>query len=245
MSAKSTTNLGQVAKGGALLAAGSIALNSAPALSWFFPITKRLFPHVMGVRPRGEVGLSFDDGPDPASTPAILDLLGQHGVRATFFMLGSMAAQHPSVARQVALAGHEIGLHGHEHRNSLYRSPRTLAYDLARGKEEVEAATGVAVSLMRPPYGVISASLLLSARRLGLHPRLWTTWGRDWRAAATPETVISDLVRHGIDGGTVLLHDSDCTSAPGSTWSTLGGLEMLIHLCQDRDLSLVPLGAPS
>ncbi|MDA8385026.1 MAG: polysaccharide deacetylase family protein [Actinomycetota bacterium] len=222
--------------------AGAAALHSAPALSWFFPVTKRFLPTLMGVRRAGEVAITFDDGPDPVSTPLVLDLLARNEVKATFFMLGDMAKRHPDVARAVAEGGHQVGVHGLYHRNALFRSYPTIGYDLERGKSLVEESSGQAVHLMRPPYGVLSTAMLVHARRLDLRPLLWTSWGRDWRAAATRQSIVSDLVRHGIDGGTILLHDSDCTSAPGSTHAMLEALEELLALIQARGLRTMPAG---
>lgn len=196
----------------------------------------------MGVRPAGEVAITFDDGPDPVSTPLVLDLLARNQVKATFFMLGDMAKRHRDVARQVAEEGHQVGLHGLYHRNALFRSYPTIGYDLERGKALVEEASGQEIKLMRPPYGVLSTAMLIHARRLGLRPLLWTSWGRDWRAAATRESIVSDLVRHGIDGGTILLHDSDCTSAPGSTHAMLEALEELLDLIRERGLRTMAAG---
>ena len=223
--------------------AAAVAIHSAPALSWFFPITKRLFPKLMGVRHPSQVALSFDDGPDPVSTPKVLELLEKANVKATFFMLGEMVERYPGVARQVVSAGHEIGVHGLEHKNSLLRSPRTTGYDMAKAKQIIEDVTGAKVKLMRPPYGVISVGTLWYARALQLRIVLWTAWGRDWRIKATAETVIADLRKHGLGGGTILLHDSDCTSTPGSTWSTIGALGSLLEICREARLDVVPIGA--
>ncbi len=224
--------------------AAAVASHFAPAISWFFPLTKRVFPDLMGVRDPHEVALSFDDGPDPAFTPQVLEILRDANIKATFFMLGEMVRRYPAVARSVAAEGHEIALHGLSHRNSLLRSPRSIGYDLATAKEIIETTTGCQVTLMRPPYGVIAPATLWNARKLGLRIVLWTSWGRDWRRPATPETVLGDLLRHGLGGGTVLLHDSDCTSAPGSTFATIGALQALIETCAQRGLRLVPVGAP-
>lgn len=226
----------------ATLFAGAAALHSAPALTWFFPVTKHLAPSLLGVRPAGEVAITFDDGPDPASTPLVLDLLATHDVKATFFMLGEMAKRHPEVARMVADEGHRIGLHGLYHRNALFRSYSTIGYDLKRGKDLVEEASGQKVALMRPPYGVLSTAVLMHARRLDLRPLLWTSWGRDWRAAATKESIVSDVLRHGIDGATVLLHDSDCTSAPGSTHAMIEALGEVLDTIRERGLRTVLAG---
>jgi len=170
------------------------------------------------------VALTFDDGPDPASTPAFLDALDDLGWTATFFMLGSMVRRAPELAAQVVAAGHEVAVHGDQHRSHLWRSPRDVATDLQRATTTIVEATGRRPAWFRPPYGVLSAGSLVAARQLGLRTVLWTAWGRDWRAAATPATVVADVGRHLSPGGTVLLHDSDCTSAPGAWRSALGAL---------------------
>lgn len=215
----------------------SIAIQFAPALSWFFPVTKHIFPNLMGVNPRG-TSITFDDGPDIAFTPQILDILDNADVKATFFMLGKMVEDHPSVAKQVANRGHNIAMHGYEHKNHLFRSPRTILYDLSRAKSIIEETTGQTITLYRPPYGVISIGTILAARRLDLKILLWTTWGRDWRKKASAKTVLDDLLRHGVVNATVLLHDSDCTSSPGSTWATIGSLNNLINHMRDQEIKI-------
>ena len=94
----------------------------------------------------------------------------------------------------------------------------------------------------RPPYGAVSSGSLLAAHRLGLRTVLWTAWGRDWRAAATPASVVADLSAEIGPGGTVLLHDSDCTSAAGSWRSALGALPGLAEVAGRRGLVVGPLG---
>ncbi len=187
------------------------------------------------------MALTFDDGPDPSSTPAFLRVLDQLGWQATFFMLGSMAERHASLAAEVAAAGHEVALHGHTHRNQLSLSPRAVTADLARGLHAVRDATGVEPAWHRPPYGVISGAGLLAARRSGLQIVLWSAWGRDWRAAATPRSVVADVEAGLCPGATVLLHDSDCTSAPGAWRSALGALPLLAESFALRHWSVGPL----
>jgi len=80
------------------------------------------------------------------------------------------------------------------------------------------------------------------ARDLGMSTVLWTTWGRDWRREATPDTVFADVTRRYLDGGTVLLHDSDCTSYPGSWRSALGALPRLADEFAARALTVGPVG---
>ncbi|MDA8196636.1 MAG: polysaccharide deacetylase family protein [Actinomycetota bacterium] len=218
--------------------------HSASALSWFFPVTKRIIPTITGNNHSSSyTALSFDDGPDPAFTPQLLEILAEKKTKATFFMLGQMVAKYPTLAREVASEGHDIALHGYEHRNHLFRSAKTIAFDLKRGKEVVEDAVDRKIELYRPPYGVISGGTIYGCKKSDLRVVTWTNWGRDWRAIATPESVIHDVFRHNPRGGTVLLHDSDCTSAPGSINSTIGALPLLIDRFKSESISIGPIVA--
>lgn len=226
---------------GAFVAAG-LAIHSAPSLVALSSVGRRISPGLAGVGARGHVALTFDDGPDPASTPEFLDALDGLGVRATFFMLGDMARRAPGLAAEVAAAGHEVGVHGDTHRSQLRLSPRTVADDVARARDAVADATGVAPVWFRPPYGTLSLGGVRAARRAGLRPVLWTAWGRDWRAEATPDSVVADVLHGYVDGGTVLLHDSDCTSAPDCWRAALDALPPLAAELRRRSLRVGPLG---
>jgi peptidoglycan/xylan/chitin deacetylase (PgdA/CDA1 family) len=188
------------------------------------------------------VALTFDDGPDPKSTPAFLDLLARHRVRATFFLLGTMLRRAPQLGRDIVAAGHEIGLHGDTHRCLLLRGPWSTRDDLVRGRATLGELTGRAPFWYRPPYGVLTTSADRVAERLDLRPVLWTTWGRDWRARATPQKVYRTVEARLNGGGTILLHDSDCTSAPGSWRRTLAALPRILAEIDRRGLRAGPLG---
>lgn len=228
---------GAGAAAGAATTAGVLyAAYAAPALAWVAPLRNRFAPGLAGIGPDPtHVALTFDDGPDPTSTPAVLEALDALGWRATFFCLGSMVAAAPALAAEVAAAGHEVAVHGYEHRGALRRTPAALTDDLVRARDVVGEATGSPLRWYRPPFGEMSAGVFAAGRRAGLRPILWSAWGRDWRAEATPVSVIEDLERGVLRGGTILLHDSDCTSAPGAWRTTVAALPLL------RD-HLEPLG---
>lgn len=218
-----------------------VAAQMAPALTGLNRIRLPLFPRLAGVGDPHRVALTFDDGPDPASTPQFVDALAARGVRATFFLLGSMLTKAPGLGRDLVAAGHEVAVHGWAHHNLLLRGPSATYDDLIRARALVAETTGQVPRFFRPPYGLLSAGALLAARRLDLTPVLWTCWGRDWTASATPESVFG-TVRAGLTGGgTVLLHDSDCTSAPGAWRSSLAALPYLIDECAARGLQVGPL----
>lgn len=201
----------------------------------------RIRPDLRGDGRIDHVALTFDDGPDPISTPLFLDVLDELGLKATFFLLGTMVDANPHVAREVALRGHEIALHGHWHRNHASRSGRTVRYDMERGLDVVGSTTAVRPLFFRPPYGVFSRATLLACDALDLRPIRWGTWGRDWRRTATPTTVVNDLIKEFRPGVTTLLHDSDCTSYPGAFRSTLHAIEPFAQLVDAQGLTLGPL----
>jgi peptidoglycan/xylan/chitin deacetylase (PgdA/CDA1 family) len=217
-------------------------VHAAPALGGVSPVGVRFTPALVGVGRTGHVALTFDDGPDPESTPRFLDALDDVAWKATFFMLGDMTRRDPDVARAVAERGHEIAVHGDVHGNMLRRTPRHARDDIRRAFDSVSAATGVEPRWFRPPFGISSYASLRAARELGMRTVLWTTWGRDWRREATPDTVVADVTRRYVDGGTVLLHDSDCTSYPGSWRSALGALPRLADEFAARGLTVGPVG---
>jgi peptidoglycan/xylan/chitin deacetylase (PgdA/CDA1 family) len=222
-------------------AAGAAAVHALPGLSNVDVLRRRALPGLSGVGAPDHVALTFDDGPDPASTPAFLDALDRLGWRATFFMLGSMVDRAPALAAEVAAAGHEVAVHGYQHRSELLRGPRAVIDDLDLAVDSVASASGRWPVWFRPPYGSLSTAGLVAARRQRLRPVLWSTWGRDWRAEATPATVVDDVTRHLGPGATVLLHDSDCTSAPGAWRSALGALDALGEQFAARGLTVGPL----
>src|SRR5262249_44490651 len=147
----------RIAQGAALagLAAAGLAIaHAGPGVTAIGPV-RRLAVPPLG-RP-DHVALTFDDGPDPASTPAFLDLLAARRLHATFFLLGSMVARAPQLAAEIAAAGHEIAVHGWDHRYTILRGPGAVFSDLARASDAVAGATGARPRFFRPPYGVLSS----------------------------------------------------------------------------------------
>jgi peptidoglycan/xylan/chitin deacetylase (PgdA/CDA1 family) len=220
-------------------AAASYGAAGAAAITPFRP---RLFPRLSGYGDAGHVALTFDDGPDPASTPAVLDVLAEQKVHATFFMLGSMAAAAPGLAREVAAAGHQIAVHGWVHRVMAAGRPGAVYGDLARARDTVAGITGQAPEWFRPPYGILTGGAAAAARRLGLRPLLWTSCGREWQRGASPASVRTMLLRTLDGGGTVLLHDSDQQARPGSAQAARAALPALLAECSRRGLTAGTVG---
>ncbi len=203
----------------AVAAGGTLAAHWSPAVLAVLPGAAAVFGIPTTVAGNG-VLLTFDDGPHPAGTPAVLAELDRVGASAVFFVCGEQVERHPELVREIAAAGHELGLHGYRHQTRRQWSRALLADDTRRAQDAVTAASGVEPRLYRPPHGVFSLAGLRLIRELGLQPLLWSKWGRDWERGATPETITAGATA-GLDGGdVVLLHDADHYSAPGSWRAT-------------------------
>lgn len=226
-----------------LLAGAAVALaaHSLPAVTASLPLRQRIAPGLSGIGEPTRVALTIDDGPHPVATPRFLDVLDREGVQATFFLLGQELVRNPQLGQEIVAAGHEIAVHGWTHRMLLLRGPLGTRDDITRAYEYVAEVTGVTPRWYRPPYGVLTTAAALTARRLGLTPVLWTSWGRDWEKRANPDHVYDTVVKGLRGGGTILLHDSDCTSVPGSWAATLGALPRILAECDHRGLKVGPL----
>src|SRR5262249_15349571 len=140
----------------AAVAAGCLAVaHAGPGVTALAPVRRRFFPRLAGQGRPDHVALPFDDGPEPAWTPAVLAVLAPLGARATVFLPGSMAVQAPGLAAEITAAGHEVAVHGWAHQYTVLRWPRAVADDLARARDAVAAAAGAQPRFYRPPYGVL------------------------------------------------------------------------------------------
>jgi len=212
-----------------------------------------LLPGLAGVWPalRGPLGvedrtasgrgyaLTFDDGPHAQGTPAVLEILAGAGVQATFFLVGEQIRRNPGLAGEIVAAGHEIGLHCDRHRNLLRLAPWQVRVDVARARDTIESATGRAIGLYRPPYGALNAAALRLARAHGWRTLLWSHWGKDWQARATPESIAARVTDGAGEGAVLLLHDADDYSAPDSWRRTVAALPRVLETLAQRGLQPV------
>jgi peptidoglycan/xylan/chitin deacetylase (PgdA/CDA1 family) len=174
-----------------------------PRLAMFAPVLWR----VRNGRP--EVVMTFDDGPSPESTRQVLATLNRFAAHATFFVLGSKAIAAPEVLREIAAAGHEIGVHGDRHDRLLsLRHPDRITSDVERAQAAIVAATGQRARLFRPPLGHVSPRTALVAKRLGLTLVGWSVRGGDGLARTTVASALRRVVAGLHPGAIVLLHDA-------------------------------------
>lgn len=228
--------------GAATAAAGlAVAGHVVPAVVWLPGVRRAFFPGLAGAGRPDHVALTFDDGPDPRSTPHVLDALDALGVRATFFVLGERVERHRALTARIAARGHELAVHGWTHSRPWRPAPAAEARAVARAAWELRSLTGRGPLWYRPPFGILTGDRWLAARRAGLRPVLWSAWGRDWTADATAGSVLA-TVRAGLrGGGTVLLHDSDSQSAPGCWRAGLAALPLLVGELRCAGLGVGPL----
>jgi peptidoglycan/xylan/chitin deacetylase (PgdA/CDA1 family) len=221
---------------GAGAAAIAAAVNSAPALA---PVVPGL-GDALGVKLREEgsehVALTFDDGPHPQGTPAVLEALREGGAEATFFLAGEQVQRRPALVAEIVAAGHRVELHCHRHRNQLRLSPRSLLDDAERARAAIEDAGGQAVADYRPPYGIFSAVGLRAIRGRGWRPVLWSRWGRDWKSRATSDSITRRLTADVAAGDILLLHDADYYSARDSWVRTVAALPRILEELEARGL---------
>lgn len=200
---------------------------------------------MLGVEDRTSSGegfaLTFDDGPHPQGTPAMLEILRDAGIGATFFLVGEQARRTPSLVAEILAAGHGIGLHCDRHRNLARLTPAAVREDIQRALDSLGELSGGEIGLYRPPYGVLNAAALRIARAHGWRTLLWTRWGRDWEARATPAAIAARVSARAHAGDVLLLHDADEYSAEGSWRRTALALPRVLDSLADQGLAPAPI----
>lgn len=162
------------------------------------------------VRSGGErpmVALTFDDGPSPRYTPAILDVLREKGVKATFFVVGNHVEKYPEIARRIVQEGHEIGNHTYTHRDLVPASRRTVLREVKQAERVIKETCGVEPRLFRPPRGLYSESVRQLVVRQGYTIVLWSVSTLDW-SGLTANMILRRVKKYARNGSIILLHDS-------------------------------------
>ena len=188
----------------------------------------------------GTLALTFDDGPNPTTTPALLDLLDRYDARATFFLIGSYVRACPDLAAEIARRGHQLGNHTDTHPNLLWRSPAQIFDEFARCSLAILRATGQRPTLMRPPYGYRGPQVHAVARRAELDPPvMWSKTARDWTAQSVDRLIRRlESVR---PGDIVLLHDGSYRALGADCSHTVQALEHWLPRWRRRGLRFVSL----
>ncbi len=196
--------------GGALVLGASLD----PLVNPRNPGFSRVISH--GPTGRRALALTFDDGPEPPYTERILDVLGEFGVKATFFVVGAQVLRHPELARRILDEGHLLGNHTHSHPNLLLRVPSAAREELALASASIERITGIWPQWFRPPFGFRYPWNVTQAARLGQATVTWSLNPRDFEQPPA-DVLTRRVVRNARNGDIVLLHDGmrdqSCTVA--------------------------------
>lgn len=174
-----------------------------PSLEMYGPVLWR------GPEHGSRVALTFDDGPVPGSTTSVLDCLASRGVRATFFVIGRRALEHPELVQRMVREGHAVGVHGMDHhRGYAFLSPTAVARDLEQAIDAVMVAGAPRPLWFRPPIGQASPRTYRGVRRVGLSIVGWSFRGRDGWRSTRAEVLLARFERALGPGAIVLLHDA-------------------------------------
>jgi peptidoglycan/xylan/chitin deacetylase (PgdA/CDA1 family) len=189
------------------------------------------------------VALTFDDGPDPQTTPQVLAVLAQHGVRATFFVIGERAQRHPRLLAEMAAAGHQIENHSLRHAwTTAFADAKQLRAELEQTQQIIAAATGRRPTWFRPPIGILSPPVAQAAAALGLHLAGWSSKARDGWASTQLGDALTRLRRALRPGAILLLHDAPERPATSAvTPLSVPILRALLPELKARGLHPVPL----
>jgi peptidoglycan/xylan/chitin deacetylase (PgdA/CDA1 family) len=211
-------------------------------LAGVFSLRLRMFTDAILRGPPGArgVALTFDDGPDPETTPQVLDVLSAENAKATFFVIAKKAEQHPELVREIVRRGHGVGLHSYGHdRLFALRSQRRVARDLARGVAVLKAITGEEPQLFRPPIGHTNPTIARVVDAMDLTVVGWSLSARDGLARAAPSDVVARVRRHVKDGTIVLLHDA--AERGGRVPAGVVALADVLDVVRAARLDVVPL----
>jgi len=189
---------------------------------------------------RAAVALTFDDGPTEPNTTQILDVLKQHGVTATFFVLGANAERHPDVVRRIVAEGHEIGNHTYDHYVLPLKGPAYIRSQVRQTSDIIERASGVRPRLFRPPHGWRNPFVDSAVRAEGVEPVAWSLGVYDTDQPGAE--VIRHRVRGGlVNGAVILLHDGKSLEAQPDASQVVKALPGIIADAKQRGLAFETL----
>ncbi|TMC21423.1 MAG: polysaccharide deacetylase family protein [Chloroflexi bacterium] len=211
-----------------------VATTTLPSPTPSLPLPSVLgFPLFSGNPDLPEIALTFDDGPNPVSTPQILILLQRSGISATFYVIGAQAQAYPALVKQELQLGHMVGNHTWTHPPLTSLSSNAVYNELQSTSQAIQAATGSSPIVFRPPYGQYNSSVQGVAARLGLSTVLWSIDSKDWSKPGT-SAIIESILSTTHNGSIILLHDGG-----GDRSQTVAALPTILTTLTQRGFQFV------
>jgi peptidoglycan/xylan/chitin deacetylase (PgdA/CDA1 family) len=221
----------------------------------FYPRSQIFGPAIWCTNSPRKLALTFDDGPNPAITPKLLDLLDRFNAKATFFLIGRFVRECPEIVKETVARGHSVGNHTETHPNLLWSSPTQVRIELRLCQDAIRNATGLPPKWFRPPYGMRNPWAIRLARELGCQTEMWTLMPGDWRDKPVEWLIprmqpIADHVlkssksisKSGGGWGDVLcLHDGSHRGLNGDRTRTLAALEHWLPRWRDLGFEFVTI----
>jgi len=205
--------------------------------SWTpFPWVEKYNYAFSGPYNKGAVALTFDDGPDPVFTPAILDKLKKHGVKATFFLLGTNIEKFPELVKRIAAEGHVIGIHTYDHPNLTQVTKEEYTYQIGKSDGLIQSLVGYKPKFFRPPYGEIKEDQIKWATEQGMIVIQWSIDTLDWQGLS-PEQITNTVIANVLPGSIILQHNAPGVDLQG----TVDALDQLIPQLQNKGVNFVTL----
>jgi peptidoglycan-N-acetylglucosamine deacetylase len=203
-----------------------------------------------------KLAITFDDGPNPTITPKLLDLLGKHNARATFFLVGKFVRECPDLTKEIVARGHALGNHTDTHPNLFLCGPRKTKEELQRCADVIRQTAGAKPRWFRPPFGVRSPWLNEIVKRQGMRTVMWTLIPGDWRVKPAEWLIkrMNPIAGHarkklpprtgyggGLTGDILCLHDGNHRHLNGDRAHTVAALEYWLPRWSDLGLEFVTM----
>jgi peptidoglycan-N-acetylglucosamine deacetylase len=236
-----------------MVPAAAAAAGGLAAYAGRYPGSKIFGPAITHTNSPRKLAVTFDDGPNPAMTPKLLDLLDRYNVRATFFVIGEYALAHPEIVRETVARGHVIGNHTFRHPNLFWTCASQTRDELHRCHDAITSALNAPPKFFRPPFGWRNPWLASAARELKLQVVTWTLLPGDWRAPSGEWLVqhMASISAHArsattsadkTGGGDILcLHDGSHRAQNADRTHTLAALEQCLPRWRDLGLDFVTM----